>query len=172
MRARRISIITGMISAITGAATPTAIANPFIEADPMIERGAAAQLAQTFGELRGTISGDVAVVRKRPDIDAVTTQAINTRALTPGQWLQAKRHADTDANEAGPVLAIVAVDGVIKEPPVTFKRRRSGGAAGKKSAAKPTAVPIELVTRPVRVIYTANAPLWERSIGIAHITKP
>lgn len=148
MRARRMTLIIAVLVAGAGSAA----ANPFIEADPNIQRGAALQLAAEFGDIRGTITSDEMVIRETIDVvDQVTTQGIN-RAMTPGEWLKAK------TRERKSIIEQVAAAPVVEALPVRTQQAPS--------------VPLEDAHRPVRVIYTANAPLTERPFGDTVWKKP
>ncbi|MEN0001678.1 MAG: hypothetical protein AAF940_12420 [Pseudomonadota bacterium] len=133
MRIRRIIIfIATSLSYVTAAG-----ANPFIEADPSVERGAAAQLAKEFGDLRGSITADEIPALPETETDPVSTQSVS-RALTPVQWLSARSF-------------------IVQEETVSELTDRQDKAV--TAIDKPEAVPMDQIKRPVRIVYINNAPL-------------
>ncbi|MEL6201540.1 MAG: hypothetical protein AAFR39_04190 [Pseudomonadota bacterium] len=145
MRKRRI-ILAATIWSVTGFAA----ANPYIEPDPKIQRGAAEQLAKDFGGLRGTITAEDIPAQEQEALDPIRTQAVLRptsrsvlRAMTPGDWLRAKesRASKSTTDEMTEINSHVGVPLNVKLP-----------------KAAPF-IPSAQESRTVRVVYAANAPL-------------
>lgn len=145
MRKRRI-----IMAAALWAATGAAAANPFIQPDPKIQRGAAEQLAKKFGGLRGAINAAKVLAPSQPVLDPVYTNAIGqpsrdivSRAMPPGEWLRAKekeeaRNAFGDLRLGRTKVAMPIPIALPPEAPV---------------------VPPIYHGRTVRIVYTNNAPI-------------
>ncbi|MEO0543759.1 MAG: hypothetical protein AAFY99_08065 [Pseudomonadota bacterium] len=144
MRKRRILIAT-VLWAVTGMAS----ANPYIERDPSIERGAAEQLAKEFGGLRGAITAADTSRLAPARIDPVVTQAVlrpskaaTSRAMTPGAWLRAKEREE------------------MRSQPVSKKLNPQSVEIPAVVSLPETAPTIPSYPgRTVRVVYLNNAPM-------------
>ena len=145
MRKRRI-----IMAAVVWTATGMASANPYIEPDPKIQRGAAEQLAKKFGGLRGTITLNDVPVQRNAEVDPISTQAIAnpaatvaTRAMTPGEWLRAKRDDEARATNAisGPDM-----DAVFVPPSISLPNDAP-------------MIPLAHQGGKIRIVYANNAPI-------------
>ena len=145
MRTRRI-----IMAAAMWAATGVASANPFIQPDPNIQRGAAEQLAKKFGGLRGAISTHQVPAQPQRTLDPVHTHTIQqaashtiSRAMTPGEWLRAKEQ------EAAR----------IKFGDLRLKNIEPAMPLSIALPAEAPIVPPAYKNRKVRVVYANNAPI-------------